>query len=100
MTIKETRKLSMSELRMVCVENRYYTRGNNYDYDNLLGMVEDENYETKELTSDLVLALALDIAEHSEIEEMMLISGADYEECIAYICFNIIDKSYTTVEIQ
>ena len=60
MTIKETRKLSMSELRMVCVENRYYTRGNNYDYDNLLGMVEDENYETKELTSDLVLALALD----------------------------------------
>ena len=64
MKIKETRQWSMEDVRRECVENNWYTKGTNKDYEKMLEFVS-----TKEPTNANMLKLAIDISEHSNFEE-------------------------------
>jgi hypothetical protein len=69
--MKETRKISMSDVRTECIKNNWYTNGDCEAYDNMLTFVNSLEHAT---TNDLE-KIATDIKEHSttdcEIEDIM-----------------------------
>lgn len=60
------RKIFRDELRALCIRKDWYTRGNIKQYDNLFEMITDKN-----ITDNLLLKVANDIFEHSDIERFM-----------------------------
>ena len=61
---KETRHLSGSDLRSLCVKENLYTLGTNEEYFNLLETAE----KTENITTDDLVELATDIKSHSETD--------------------------------
>ena len=61
---KETRHLSGSDLRSLCVKENLYTLGTNEEYFNLLETSE----KTENITTDDLVELATDIKSHSETD--------------------------------
>lgn len=64
--------LSSYDLRALCIERKFYTCGDNEEYDNLFRMLRDANGDCGELTDALIQSLAEDIKAHSD---------TDYEVC-------------------
>lgn len=61
---KERRVLYASDLRELCIKNRWYTKGTNEDYNNLF-----DSIRKKEITSDMIIDIAFDIFQHSNLQE-------------------------------
>ena len=61
---KETRHLSGSDLRSLCIKENFYTLGTNEEYFNLLETAE----KTENITTDDLVELATDIKSHSETD--------------------------------
>lgn len=75
--MKETRKISMYNIRNECIKNNWYTKGDCDDYDNILTFANDlENATTDDLET-----IATDIKTHSEtdyeIESIMFVLAND-----------------------
>ena len=62
----ETRRLTASDLRALCIERDWYTRGNNDEYDHLL---TDLASDKPNLSTGDIIAIAEDIAAHSRLED-------------------------------
>ena len=60
MKIKETRQWTMEAIRSECIENGWYTKGTNEDYEKMLAFVS-----AKEPTNTNMLKVATNIFEHS-----------------------------------
>lgn len=75
--MKETRMISMYDVRTECIKNNWYTNGDCEAYDNMLTFVNSLEYAT---TDDLE-TIATDIKEHSttdyEIETIMFVLAND-----------------------
>ena len=69
MKFTETRSMSMSKLRALCVAHDWYTCGTNEEYDHLLNLVHDEMGYPVNLTTDKLVEIATDIMEHSDIKD-------------------------------
>lgn len=78
---KERRVLYASDLRELCIKNRWYTKGTNEDYNNLF-----DSIRKKEITSDMIIDIAFDIFQHSNLQE----------ESFSYIMFEV-GKTCTTL---
>jgi hypothetical protein len=82
MKIQEVRTLDADDLRQLCIKYKWYTKGNNEEYSNLLyNMASKENLSTND-----IVAMAKDIMEHSSNIEHELTSIC-YEiakRCIVY----------------
>ena len=76
MKIKETRKISALDLRKLCIERNWYTRGDCEEYENLLFNLADSK---ENITTEDIVAIAEDIMEHSDID------GEETED----ICFSV-----------
>lgn len=63
-TFKEKRFISWDEVRSLCIEKRWYTRGTNEQYTELAIFVED----LEEVTTEDLVIIANDILEHSNTE--------------------------------
>ena len=66
---KEVRVLGAMQLRGLCIEKDWYTKGTNREYSALLEMANREN-----ITTDDIVEMATDIMEHSEINPEMEIT--------------------------
>ena len=73
---KEIRRLSPSALRALCIRQEWYTRGNNDEYGHLL---LDLAGSKPHLTTDDIIAIAEDIAAHSELQEGQTIEAVAFE---------------------
>lgn len=82
--MKETRKLSQDNLRNLCIEKNWYTKGSNKEYDNMLELTNKEN-----ITTNDIVEIAIDIKEHSNTE---------YD--ITNICFEIARICYSLFEVE
>lgn len=65
---KEVRIITAESLRQLCMKNNWYTRGYCRDYEHLLYDLADSK---KNVTTDDIVAMAVDIMEHSEPGEMV-----------------------------
>lgn len=88
MNIKETRYITSGELRSLCIEKNWYTKGTNEQYYNLFKMLNNGNFESKNLTKKDLYNIANDIKKHSDT----------YYE-ITDIMFELADISTTCFEI-
>ena len=70
MTITTTRKLYWDDLRSLCIAMNWYTHGTNADYEGLFDLIHH-----KEITDDLLTDIAVNIFEHSDIEDMKYVNG-------------------------
>lgn len=96
MKIKEfttTRCLSRDDLRMLCIQQGYYTQGNNREYDRMLDKTKFE------ITDSVIISIAEDIYRHSDIDRIMDEYGCDEIEVMESIVFNIINASVESVKV-
>ena len=67
---KMCKLLSKDNIRELCIDNNYYTRGSNEDYANLMSMVDYESKKSKSNANlDRLELLARDIKEHSDTDD-------------------------------
>ena len=58
-----------SKVRQICIDNNYYTRGDNVAYMNMFPMANDLNYSRNyEEVIRGIFDVAMDIAAHSELD--------------------------------
>ena len=67
MKITEIRLLAPYKLRALCIEQNWYTKGTNAEYDHLLRDLTHDGHE--HMTTEDIEAVAMDIMEHSDIDE-------------------------------
>lgn len=69
MKFVETRTLTASKLRSLCIKNDWYTCGDNEDYENLFDRLTDCYGCPVHMTTEKLVEIATDIWEHSEITD-------------------------------
>lgn len=93
LVIKNIFVLDMEHVRIACIDNKWYTRGNSEDYDAILKFVEKNKYNMVE-TPENVLFVAQDIYHHSagfNHDEPL----EDYEDNLEYICNRLLEYGKT-----
>ena len=80
---KEIRKMSMGELRSLCIRRGWYTKGTEEEYSKLLYMTKAE-----EITTNTLAEMANDILMHSQTNcELKTIM---FE--LSLICYSVFDE--------
>ena len=64
--IREIRRISLHDLRNLCIEKDWYTKGDNEDYNRLLINLADDK---ENITTDDIVEIAQDIMAHSETDQ-------------------------------
>ena len=86
-TITETKTWCLDDVRSLCIERDYYTRGTCKDYDKMLHFVA-----THEPTKMNIYKVAKDIVEHSNLDRY----SEEREELIAGVMYDITDYAVNT----
>lgn len=81
---EEIRRLPMQELIKLCKINKWFTLGNNDQYDTMLQISDSKNITTNDIVN-----IAKQIKQYSD---------TDYE--IASICFNVAKICYSLFSIE
>ena len=63
---REIRKISVNDLRNLCIAKRWYTRGDNEEYNHLLNELAGNK---ENITTDDIVEIALDIMQHSNTDQ-------------------------------
>lgn len=66
MKIKETRIMTMDDLRNLCIKENWYTCGDCEEYDNLLNMTKN-GWKRRNITANVLYKMAIDIEQHSDM---------------------------------
>ncbi len=90
------RLLNWDDVRKVCIQNDYYTFGDNKDYEEMLGYVMKLNNCTDE---DLI-GIAQDIFNHTDIERICEEGGVDRAGAFASILFNLSEEVHTIFTVE
>lgn len=88
MKFKETRTMSASKLRDLCIKRGWYTHGTNEEYSRLFDMLSDFCGCPEHLTTEKLVEIAEDIWDHSHITDYT-IETVLFE--LARNCFTIFD---------
>lgn len=93
--VNVTRKLFWDDVRQVCIQNQYYTRGTNEEYLDLFNIVR--SFSTVDDTQ--LFIVAQDIYNHSDVERIM--NGGGVDECgvMESILFNLTEVTHTFYEV-
>lgn len=70
------RTINREKVRHWCIQNNYYTCGNNSEYSKMLDMCDD--YDKQEASDELIINIAQNIWNHSDMDEFIA-SGGDFE---------------------
>ncbi len=85
---KEIRKIRASALRQLCVEQDWYTAGDNDEYGHLL---YDLAQNKENLNTADIIEIAEDIMEHSDLDDDCTV------ECVAFEVARIANVSFKKV---
>lgn len=99
--ITERRYLDMSDLRALCVEHGWFTRGDNDEYGKLLNMVNNRDGSSRNITTKLLQDIASRIMQYSVTgsTEILGVTGIMY--CIAercHTCFSEVDLKLDKID--
>ena len=81
-------------MRNLCIQQRYYTRGNTEEYAELLNMCSDDDNSYTTLTDDLLTALVENIFTHSDFDDLIEMGYTD-DDLRQDIAFYILNKCAT-----
>ena len=88
MKFTETRTMSASKLRALCIKHDWYTCGDNEEYSRLFDRLTDCCGFPENLTTEKLVEIAVDIWEHSDITDYT-IETVLFE--LARACFTYFD---------
>lgn len=78
-----SRVLSPEDVRQVCINNRYYTRGDSRAYENMFSMLENRTkHSGSNITAYKLQEIAEDIKDHSDTEDTV-------EDIMSYLAVHI-----------
>lgn len=91
---EEIRRISASNLRALCINMNWYTRGDNEEYGHLLIDLAERK---ENLTTCDIIEIAEDIAAHSDLDDVCpeddIIASIAYEVAsISTTCFRRVDE--------
>lgn len=75
---KVMKVLDIADVREMCIQHQYYTRGNNQAYSNMFDMIPKE----EDVSDEVLTAVAEDILAHSNTEDTL-------EDVLTYLAFRI-----------
>ena len=84
-TTKTKRTINSMDLRKLCIEQQYYTRGDNEAYEKLLTYVQNN----EDINDSAVIAIADNIFDHSDIDRIMKEYNCNEDEVFDSIYFNV-----------
>lgn len=91
------RIITAQAVRSLCIKQNYYTHGTTEEFGDMLDFVDGVELDDE----SLILEIASDIFNHSDIDAWMYEYGCDKTELLESICYNLInDCTYTTVKIE
>lgn len=93
--VNVTRKLFWDDVRQVCIQNQYYTRGTNEEYMDLFNIIR--SFSTVDDTQ--LFIVAQDIYNHSDVERIMNEGGVDECGVMESILFNLTEVTHTFYEV-
>ena len=95
--VKEIKKLEVTALRSLCIKKAWYTNGTIEEYNNLFSKLDNvEYYEDLEcVTPELLVDIATDIFNHSNLESELASYGVSDQEYILNMLYEI-NKVCTT----
>ncbi len=93
--VNVTRKLFWDDVRQVCIQNQYYTRGTNEEYMDLFNIIR--SFSTVDDTQ--LFIVAQDIYNHSNVERIMNEGGVDECGVMESILFNLTEVTHTFYEV-
>ena len=84
-----TIRIYSDDIRALCIRNQYYTCGDTRAYEELLNHVSSlEDIPSDDLTNE-ILAIAINIYEHSDVEEQVNRYGVSKEDVLNSIFFEV-----------
>lgn len=83
MTIKETRRMYMDDLRGLCIKHNWFTHADCRTYDRFLQMCDNGR---KNITTKNLHAMALMIRQYSDPETYEILETTGIMFCLAEIC--------------
>ena len=90
------KSISPMDVRGLCVQQNWYTRGTNLEYEAMLQNLVDEHHMTRDnITDQDIIALAEDIAEHSDLEDLE--PETDAVACIAFELARLVTTIFEAV---
>lgn len=89
------RMLSADDVRRMCINRDFYTRGDTRAYENLLNEVSKNS---DDVSDAFLIWAAEDIFDHSDIERMCREYGCSEEECLKEILFDLIITSREVID--
>ena len=93
MKVTEIRKLSSSDLRNLCIRNKWYNSGDNESYSAMLSKCNKDN-----ITTDDIVSIAKDIMNNTNLASF---NSCEVESAIlAVFCFEIARCCRTHFEIE
>ena len=93
--VNVTRKLFWDDVRQVCIQNQYYTRGTNEEYMDLFNI--SRSFSTVDDTQ--LFIVAQDIYNHSDVDRIMNEGGVDECGVMESILFNLTEVTHTFYEV-
>ena len=91
--MKELRMIKADKVRRMCIQGNYYTCGTCEEYNEMFNLCETMNP-----TTDIYQVIANNIIEHSDIEEIALMTGLTKHEMVKSVMWELINDC-TTVYI-
>lgn len=91
--MKELRMIKADKVRSMCIRGNYYTCGSCEEYNDMFNLCETMNP-----TTDIYQLIANNIIEHSDVEEIALMTGLTIYEMIKSVMWELINDC-TTVYI-
>lgn len=91
--MKETRTLTRKAFRNLCIENNWYTDGDNEDYADILSLIDRMTYNGGTIITSFIAMLARNVKAHSIEED----SNTSLE--LTDICSQIASACVTSFEI-
>ena len=83
-------------VRGLCIHQNWYTRGTTAEYEKMLQSLLDEHHMSRDnITDQDIIALAEDIAEHSDLEDLE--PEADAVACIAFELARLVTTIFEAV---
>lgn len=85
--MKEVRCIDNMKVRKMCIDEQFYTRGTNKEYENLLFTL----CEKTDLSLDDIEQIARDILDHSDLEDKENEYGVGYDDLLMNLMGNLIN---------
>lgn len=101
--VKERRTIDIYDVRRECIRNSWYTKGTTKEYEEMFSKCRALNDSEAGVDAEGLISIAVDIAEHSDIDKSLF--GIEYDSEVIEMVLSILGNeccrdSYIVAEVK